>query len=121
MVAQDHRHALSIFIKPAQGIEVVWAAIDKISDRPQPIDFFIKPHLFQQALEGFKASLNVTDGVGCHGLLIPRLLVSSQFSQRNKLLYLKKLGAITWLDTQRAQFLVIKNAFEIISEGFAPL
>jgi len=121
VVSKDYRHALSIFIKPAQGIEVVWAAINKIPHGPQPIGFFIKLHLFQQALEGLKAPLNVTDGVGCHGLLIPRLLASSQFSQRNELFYLEMLGAITRLDTQQAQLLVIENAFEIISEGFTPL
>ena len=115
VVAQNHRHTLSIFIKPAQGFEVLWAAIHKISDGPKPIGFFIKPRLFQQALKGFKAPLNVTDRIGCHGLLIPRLLVSPQLCQCNELLYSEYLGAITWIDTQRAQLVVIKNASEIIS------
>ena len=121
VVAQDHRDPFPIFIKPAQGFEVLWAAINKIPYGPQPISFFIKPHLFQQALKGFKASLNVTDGIGCHGLRIPRLLVSPQLCQCNELLYSEYLGAITWIDTQRAQLVVIKNAFEIISQGFSPL
>ena len=101
MVAQDYRHVLSVFIKPAKGIEIIRAAVNKIPHGPQPIIVLIKTHLFQQALKGFKAPLNVTDGVRCHGLLIPRLLASPQLRERNKLLYLEKLGAITRIDTQR--------------------
>ena len=66
VVAQHHGDVVAVGIEPAQRFQVSRAAIDQVTHAPQAIFIRIEFHLFQQALEWLKASLDVADDVGTH-------------------------------------------------------
>src|SRR5689334_21139322 len=66
MVAEYAYQRLADAIEEAQGFQRLWATVDEITHQPQAISGRVEGHLLEQALERFKATLNITDGIRRH-------------------------------------------------------
>ncbi|MNP08923.1 hypothetical protein D3C76_1010100 [compost metagenome] len=72
VVVAEHAHQrFADAIEEAQGFQRLWAAVDQVAHQPQAIALRVERHLFEQALQGLKAALQVADSVGCHQCRAP--------------------------------------------------
>ncbi|MNQ64041.1 hypothetical protein D3C85_784450 [compost metagenome] len=71
MVAEHAHQRFANAVEEAQGFQRLRAAVDQVAHQPQTIPLWVERHLFEQALQGLKTALQVTDSVRCHQCRAP--------------------------------------------------
>ena len=69
VIAQHHRHVVTVGIEPAQRLNVARTAVNQIAHTSQPVFIGIEVDFLEKTLEGLEATLDVADDVGAHGAM----------------------------------------------------
>ena len=70
MIPQHGDHVVASVIKPAQGLEIIGAAVNEVADAPDNVLIGIEIDTLQQLLKRLETALYVSHYIGRHGFLV---------------------------------------------------